>query len=169
LAAPADTCKFRSLAVGAFLPRVVRVLSASLRNGQIRLKARSEARNEHDLWVGQFGQAPPASSAILRIFAIMANRELAWYAFVPPDFLARSFRVLREVFIPFDEIFVDGILRRFQGRKIAVVNDCPSHTTEYRLDDIQELRARWQRKEFHLWTPIAFHIIDLSNARVHCF
>ncbi len=119
--------------------------------------------------VGQSGQPPQASSAVLRIFAIMANRELARYALVSPDFLARSFRVLRKLFIPFGEIFVDGILRHFQRRKIAVVNDCPSHTTEYRFDDIQELRARWQRNELHLRTSIAFHVVELVNARIQCF
>jgi len=73
------------------------------------------------------------------------------------------------MFIPFAEVFVNGRLRRFQGREIAVVNDCSRHATEYRLDDIQELRARWQGNEPHLRTPVAFHLVDLANARLQCF
>lgn len=110
----------------------------------------------------------PKASAIPRIFAIMINRELACYVLVSPDFLARSFRMLREVFIPFSEIFIDDFLCCFQGRKIAVVNNCPRHATEYRLDDIQELRARWQRNELYLWMPIVFPVVDISNASVQC-
>jgi hypothetical protein len=50
------------------------------------------------------------TSAVFRVFAIVANRELARYTLVSPNFLARSFRVLRKLFISFSEVFVDGIL-----------------------------------------------------------
>ena len=99
----------------------------------------------------------------------MAGRELAGYALFSPDFLARPFWVLGELFISFSEIFVDGGLRDFQGRKIAIVNDCSSHATEYRFDDVQELRAGWQRNELHSRMPFAVHTIDLVNARVQRF
>ena len=61
----------------------------------------------------------------------MANRELAGYTLISPDFLTRSFWVLRKLLISFSEILVDGILRRFQRGEIAVVNDRSGHTAEY--------------------------------------
>ena len=61
----------------------------------------------------------------------MANRELARYALIAPDFLPGSLRVLGEVFVSRSEILVDETLGCFWGGEIAIVNDRTSHTAEY--------------------------------------
>ena len=82
---------------------------------------------------------PRRALSISRIFAIMGLRKLARHSLLAPDFVAGPLWVFRKLLVPIFEVSVDSVLRSFHGLIVAVVNDRFSHSTEYRLDDVEEL------------------------------
>src|ERR1019366_5263083 len=82
------------------------------------------------------------------VFAVLAFCELAWYALLSPDFLPSPLRVFGKLLVSPIEILINGVPGGLYGSVITVVNDCSSHSAEYRLDYIQELRTGRQRSSF---------------------
>jgi hypothetical protein len=81
------------------------------------------------------------SSAIERIFAVLFFCKQTWHPFLSLNLLARSLVMGGKIIIPVLDVPVNGIHRGFHRRVITVVNDGPRHSTENRLDHVQELRT----------------------------
>ena len=88
-------------------------------------------------------------SAIQRIFAVVRFGELAWHRLMPPDLVSSSLRTPDKKLVPLFEVAIDCVLRRMCGWIIAVVNDSFSHTTEDRLDYVEELGTSGQGCSLH--------------------
>ena len=72
------------------------------------------------------------------IFAIVTFTKFGFCNFLAPYFISCPFRIFFEMLVPFTEIAVNRYHAFFDGRIIAVVNNCLSHTTKNRFNYIQK-------------------------------
>ncbi len=88
-------------------------------------------------------------SAVEGIFAVVALSEFALNPLRSPDLSARSLGMFLKVLISCCEMLVDGLLRGFERKIIAVVNDRSCHSAEDGFDDVEELRPGRQRDRLY--------------------
>src|SRR5258708_6809604 len=83
----------------------------------------------------------------MRILAIVAIREVWRHALVAPDALAGAPGVILELLVAISKVTINRGARGVDRRVIAIVDYSSRHTTEHRLDDVEELGARreWRR------------------------
>ena len=82
--------------------------------------------------------------AIADILAIIRHRERGRHSLLSPDRAARASWGNGECAVPVFEITRYRCLSLDYSGVVAVVDDCASHPTEHRLNDIQKLRLRGQ-------------------------
>ena len=114
----------------------------SCRWGEIRTPSEAvSAATVLALWAGEHCQA----SSEPRVFTVVRRRELGRHSFLAPELAARAPRVALKVYVTFAEVSVDSPLGFVNRFVVAVVNDGTSHAAEHRLNQIEELRACWER------------------------
>src|SRR6266446_127824 len=97
-----------------------------------------------------FGCLPdPAARRLLSIFRILAvvgQEEIGRGRFMSPNRLPSSLRTLEKILITFGKVSIYGRLGMFDTRIVTIVNDGASHSAKNGLNNVQKLRARWQRQ-----------------------
>jgi hypothetical protein len=70
------------------------------------------------------------------VFAVLVFCKQAWNTLLSPYLLSSLLGMCAKIFISFLDVPVNGNRRSLYGRIIAVMNDCPRHSAEYRLDHV---------------------------------
>jgi hypothetical protein len=89
--------------------------------------------------------------AIADILAIIRHRESGRHSLLSPDRTAGASWGNGECPVPVFEITRYRCLGLDYGGIVAVVDNCASHPTEHRLDDVQKLRLRGQGQYLDMW------------------
>ena len=71
-----------------------------------------------------------------------------------PDHFSGSLGILLECGIAILEIASNGALAIVKGLVVTILDNCPCHAAEHGFNDVQELRASGERKNFKRWPPI---------------
>ena len=89
--------------------------------------------------------------AIADILAVIRHRERGRHSLLSPDRAARASWGNGECAVPVFQVARYRCLSLDHSGIVAVVDDCTSHPTEHRLNDIQKLRLCGQGQYFDVW------------------